>query len=114
MECLSPRLYQIKLFLAKQEYSYKISNVKKRIEKWQRQKVKQVKLVAHNAAAMMHCQLCHAVFAKNVAKRNVHTMFVLHAVRNNNHMRLTAEWARMCCSAFFCYIMPCKKATEKL
>ena len=83
MECLSPRSYRIKLFLAKQEYFYKISIVKKRIEKWQRQKVKQVKPAAHNVAVMTHCLLCHAVFAKNVAKRNVHIMFALRVVQNN-------------------------------
>ena len=106
MECLSPRWYQIKLFLAKQEYSYKIAISKKRIEKWQRQKVKQVKHAAHNVAAMMHCLSCHAVFAKNVAKRNVHTMFARHAVRNNKYTHLTAEWARMCRSAIFYCLQP--------
>jgi hypothetical protein len=69
--------------LAKQEYSYKIAISKKRIEKWQRQEVKQVKLVPHNVAAMTHCLLCHAVYAKHVAKRNVHTMFAQHVVQNN-------------------------------
>jgi len=62
----------------------KISNCKlKRIVKWQRQKVKQVKHAQHNVVLMTHCPLCHAQYARPVAKRNVHITFARRVVQNN-------------------------------